>query len=140
MARTNLKAISNEQIIAALLQNGTVKAAAETIGTTPRTIYDRFNDATFRSEYMEAKNDIVRKAVFRINESLGAAVDAVTKIMNDESVNPAVRLQAGQTIMNNAAKFAERLNEDEKRSRTEVYNSERKLKEQAEWDRMFYGS
>lgn len=116
MAKTNTKAISNEEIIAALLQHGTIKDAAAAAGTTPRTIYDRMNDREFRAEYMEAKNDIIRKAVFTINEKLSAAIDAVAEIMTDKDNNPAVRLQAAQTILNNAGKFAERLTHDEYQS------------------------
>lgn len=119
MAKTNTKAISNEEIIAALLQHGTIKDAAAAAGTTPRTIYDRMNDREFRAEYMEAKNDIIRKAVFTINEKLSAAIDAVAEIMTDKDNNPAVRLQAAQTILNNAGKFAERLTHDEYQSRNE---------------------
>lgn len=119
MAKTYTKAISNEEIIAALLQHGTIKDAAAAAGTTPRTIYDRMNDREFRAEYMEAKNDIIRKAVFTINEKLSAAIDAVAEIMTDKDNNPAVRLQAAQTILNNAGKFAERLTHDEYQSRNE---------------------
>ena len=115
----NTRAISNEEIIAALLQHGTVREAAEAAGTTPRTIYDRMKDREFRADYMEAKNDIIRKAVFSINERLSEAIDAVSDIMNDADTNPAVRLQAAQTIINNAAKFAERLTKDERQSRLE---------------------
>lgn len=119
MAKTNTKAISNEQIIAALLQHGTMKEAAAVAGTTPRTIYDRMNDKEFRAEYMEAKNDIIRKAVFSINEKLSAAIDAVSNIMTNPEINPAIRLQAAQTIINNAGKFSDRLSKDEYQSRTE---------------------
>jgi len=119
MAKTNTKAISNEEIIAALLQHGTIKDAAAAAGTTPRTIYDRMNDREFRAEYMEAKNDIIRKAVFTINEKLSAAIDTVAEIMTDKNNNPAIRLQAAQTILNNAGKFAERLTHDEYQSRNE---------------------
>lgn len=119
MAKTNTKAISNEQIIAALLQHGTMKEAAAAAGTTPRTIYDRMNDKEFRAEYMEAKNDIIRKAVFSINEKLSAAIDAVSDIMTNPEINPAIRLQAAQTIINNAGKFSDRLSKDEYQSRTE---------------------
>ena len=119
MAKTNTKAISNEEIIAALLQHGTVKDAAAAAGTTPRTIYDRMNNREFRAEYMEAKNDIIRKAVFTINEKLSAAIDTVADIMTDKDNNPAIRLQAAQTILNNAGKFAERLTHDEYQSRNE---------------------
>ena len=119
MAKTNTKAISNEEIIAALLQHGTIKDAAAAAGTAPRTIYDRMNDRAFRAAYMEAKNDIIRKAVFTINEKLSAAIDAVAEIMTDKDNNPAIRLQAAQTILNNAGKFAERLARDEYQSRNE---------------------
>ena len=115
----NTKAVSNEQIIAALLQHGTVKEAAQATGTTPRTIYDRMNDREFRAAYMAAKNDIIRKAVFTINEKLGAAIETVTEIMTNAEYNPAIRLQAAQTILNNAGKFAERLTRDEYESRNE---------------------
>ena len=116
----NTKAISNEEIIAALLQHGTIREAAEAAGTTPRTIYDRMKDREFRADYMEAKNDIIRKAVYSINAKLSEAIDAVADIMNDADTNPAVRLQAAQTIINNAAKFAERLTKDERQSRLEA--------------------
>ena len=69
---------------------------------------------------MEAKNDIIRKAVYSINAKLSEAIDAVADIMNDADTNPAVRLQAAQTIINNAAKFAERLTKDERQSRLEA--------------------
>ena len=120
-ARQNTKTISNEAIIAALLQHGTIKEAAEAAGTTPRTIYDRMkSDREFRGEYAEAKADIVRKAVFSINSNLSAAIDAIMDIMNDKDANPAVRLQAAQTILNNAEKFSKRLKDDEHHARTEA--------------------
>lgn len=113
----NTKTVSNEQIIAALLQHGTIKAAAEAAGTAPRTIYDRMRDKDFRAEYEDAKTDIIRKAVISMNEKLSAAIDTVCDIMTDESANVAVRLQAAQTVINNAGKFADRLSRQEERSR-----------------------
>lgn len=121
MAKTNTKTVSNEEIIAALIQHGTIKDAAAAAGTTPRTIYDRMKERDFRSEYMEAKSDIVRKAIFTINGKLSAAIDEVAAIMADKEVNPAIRLQAAQTILNNAGKFAERLTREEYQSRAEAH-------------------
>ena len=120
MGKTNTRVLSNEKIISSLLQHGTIKEAAEAAGTTPRTIYDRMNDREFRSQYMEAKNDIIRKAVFTINTQLAAAVDVVADIMNDRETNPAIRLQAAQVLINNAGKFADRLARDEYQSRNEA--------------------
>lgn len=42
-----------------------------------------------------------------------AAVDTVAEIMQDKEANPATRLQAAQTLLNNASKFASRLAGDE---------------------------
>lgn len=119
-AKKNNSAISNEQIIAALLQHGTIKEAAAAAGTAPRTIYDRMNDREFRAEYAAAKNDLIRQAVFSINGKLAQAIEAVADIMTDKEVNPATRLQAAQTILNNAGKFAERLANDETAARREA--------------------
>lgn len=118
----NTRAISDEEIIAALLQNGTVKAAAQAAGTTPRTIYDRMQEREFIAAYNSAKNDIIRQSVFSINSKLSEAIDAVAEIMNDPKVNPATRLQAAQTILNNAGKFSERLTKDETTARNWAQN------------------
>ena len=119
MAGKKESAISNEEIIAALLQSGTIKAAAEKLGITARSIYDRMDEREFRAEYMEAKNDILRKAVYSINDKLSEAIEAITEIMNDPKNNAATRLQAAQTILNHAGRFSERLAREEYQSRSE---------------------
>lgn len=107
------KAISDEQIIAALLDNGTIRAAAQAAGISERTLYDRMNKGEFQALYKAAKADLIRAAVLNINRQLQAAIDAVVEIMQDPDNNAAVRLQAAQTILNNAGKFAQRLQLDE---------------------------
>ncbi len=107
------KTLSDEVIVSALISNGTIKAAAAAVGVTERTIYDRMNGKDFKALYKSAKVDVVRKAIFELNDQIGAAVEAVVSIMGDKDVNPAIRLQAAQTILNNANKFSERLNDDE---------------------------
>ena len=107
------KAISDEQIIAALLDHGTIRAAAQAAGISERTLYDRMNKGEFQALYKAAKADLIRAAVLNINRQLQAAIDAVVEIMQDSDNNAAVRLQAAQTILNNAGKFAQRLQLDE---------------------------
>ena len=107
------KAISDEQIIAALLDHGTIKAAAGAVGISERALYDRMSKGEFQALYKAAKADLIRAAVLNINRQLQAAIDTVSAIMQDEDNNPAIRLQAAQTILNNANKFAQRLQVDE---------------------------
>lgn len=106
-------AITDEQIIAALLASGTIAEAAGKVGLSTRAVYDRMNSKDFKCLYAGAKTDIVRNAVFRINTKLIEAIDTTAEIMTDKNVNAAVRLQAAQTIINNAGKFAERLQHEE---------------------------
>ena len=109
-------AVSDEEITAALLSNGTIVAAAQALGLGQRTIYDRMNTTEFISVYSAAKADILRTALLNLNTRLAAAINTVAAIMDNSENNPATRLQAAQTIINAAAKFTERLEAQETRS------------------------
>lgn len=113
MAKTREQAVSDEQIIAAILNNRTLKAAAAAAGISERALYDRMNDGDFQALYKAAKADLIRAAVFNLNSKLQEAIDTVAEIMADPDNNAAIRLQAAQTILNNAGKFAQRLQADE---------------------------
>lgn len=108
--------VSNEAIIAALLQSGTVKEAATAAGISARTIHDRMKNDEFKIEYAEAKNNVLRRAVNTMSDKLTAAVETVAEIMENPANNPAVRLQAAQTIIGNAAKLSEKLTQDEEQA------------------------
>ena len=107
------KAISDEQIIAALLNSGTIKAAAAAAGVSERTVYDRMANGEFQALYKAAKADLIRAAVLSLNGKVQAAIDTIADVMNNEQNNPATRLQAAQTILSSAGKFAQRLQADE---------------------------
>ena len=107
------KAITDEHIVAALLTNGTIKQAAESVGLSERTIYERMNGGEFQALYKAAKADLIRGAVFSLNGKLQEAINTVADIMANDENNPAVRLQAAQTILNTAGKFMQRLQDSE---------------------------
>ncbi len=114
------KAISDEQLIAALLNHGTIKAAASAAGISERALYDRMNTGDFQVLYKAAKADLIRAAVFSINGKLQEAIDTVAEIMANQENNPAIRLQAAQTILNTACKFTQRLAADEQSTITQA--------------------
>ena len=114
------KAVSDEQLIAALLANGTIKAAAGVVGLSERAVYERMNGGDFKALYKSAKADLIRGAVVNLNNQVQAAIDTVVEIMQDDSNNAAIRLQAAQTILNNAGKFAQRLQADESRTEAQI--------------------
>lgn len=104
-----MAAITNEEIIAALLQHSTVTDAAQAIGISTRTIYDRMQNGEFRAQYREARAEIVREAVDKTNSKLSAAIDTITEIMLDKETPIRFRLQAAQIVIDRAGKLSERL-------------------------------
>lgn len=117
------KAVSDEQIIAALLNCGTIKAAATECKISERSIYDRMNDGEFQALYKSAKADLMRDAVVKINSQIAAAIDTIVEIMANTENSATTRLQAAQTILNNASKYAERLRLDEDRANAQAENN-----------------
>lgn len=114
--KKNQTAVSDEEIIAALLQSGSIAQAAQLTGIGQRTIYDRMGTRDFKAAYSAAKSDIVRAAVLTMNRSLSAAVEVVTGIMNDDTNNAGTRLQAAKMIIENAAKFSDRIAEEDRKT------------------------
>lgn len=105
--------ISDEEILAALLSSGTVREAASAAGLPIRTLYDRMNAPDFQIMYREARADVLREATNNLNKRMQAAVDTIVEIMTDAENNPAIRLQAAQTILKNAITFSARLQSEQ---------------------------
>lgn len=112
---------TNEEIIAALLSCGTVKGAAEMCGISPRTIFSRMAESEFQALFLDARNDVLRKATLEINAKLAEAVNTVASILSDTSVPAAVRLQAAKIIIDGAAKLSDRLTAEEAKAQ-EAHN------------------
>lgn len=109
----NDKTVSNEQIIAALITSGTRKQAAVALGVSERALYNRMNNGDFQAEYKATKADLLRGAVFDMNQHLQAAVQTIVEVMANKDNNPAVRMQAAQLLLSNSAKFEKCLKEAE---------------------------
>ena len=112
--RKNSTAVSDEEIIAALLSSGSIQEAAQAVGIAPRTIYDRMGTRDFRAVYSAAKSDIVRQAVFSMCGNIAAAVNVIIGIMNNEENPAGTRLAAAKLLLDNAGKFTDRLTEADK--------------------------
>lgn len=103
------KTIPDEKIIAALLTTGTIKEAAAAVELSERAIYDRMNTGDFKILYEAARADLLRAAVYELNQHISDAIRTISEIMQDKSTSASIRLQAAQTILNNAGKFSQRL-------------------------------
>lgn len=101
------KRLSNEKIIAALIDKGSIKEAAEFLGCQQRTLYERMKKADFKEMYNEAKKEILKSATAKLQSQLGGAVDTLVNIMNDESVAAQTRVNSAVNIIQYAQKFTE---------------------------------
>lgn len=109
MDKKDPPAVSNEEIITALLASRTKGDAAKAAGLSETTFYKRLQTPECQALYTAAKAELLRLAVGQIRDKLTIAVDTITKIMQDESINAAVRLQAAQTLLNALPKYSEAL-------------------------------
>lgn len=119
------KTIPDEKIIAALLTSGTIRQAAAAAGLSERAIYDRMNTADFQALYRAAKADVIRAAVVELNGQIQAAITTIAEIMQDKNNSASIRLQAAQSILNNAGKFTQQLQLCEVSTRTRPGSDQR---------------
>ena len=106
---------SDEEVLSALMSQGTITAAAQSLGLSERTIFDRMNEPDFRGLYKAARADLLRETVSKLRSQIGAAINVIAEIMQDPEATDSVRLQAAESIMENAARFFKRLDDTEKR-------------------------
>ena len=104
----NQTAVSNEELVAALLTSGSITQAAGKCGISPRALYDRMAQTEFRAAYSCAKSDIIRQAVCSLNSRLTDAFGVIAGIMGDEAQPAAARLQAAKMIIDTAERFIDR--------------------------------
>lgn len=121
-------AITDEKMIKALATCGSVTATAVRLGVAESTIYRRLQDNEFRAKLEIVKGDVLREFKASYLESAERARNAIESMVDNDKINPAVRLQACQTIINTAVKFVELSERAEDRAvKAREYEKEHKL-------------
>ena len=98
---------TDEAIISALIENGSIKAAADRLGCTVRTIYERMKKPGFKNLYAQAKAEILKTATAKLQGNLTGAIDTLAAIMKDEETAKQTRANCAVAILQYAAKFTE---------------------------------
>lgn len=97
----------DERIIAALISNPTVKAAAAACGTSETQIYARLRTPAFKRKYDAARREMLAQCTAYIQGMVSDAITKMRQIMNDPDAAPQVQLNAAETIARNCAKLTE---------------------------------
>ena len=114
--------LTDEAIAAALIKRGTIRAAAEELQCSPRTLYKRMKAPAFQELYKQAKGELLKAAAAKLSNQIAAAVDVLTEVMNDQEAAAQTRVNAAANViqyaqkLTTAADFLERLEELERRA------------------------
>lgn len=95
------------KIISALLSTTTVREAAEAVGVSERTVYNRLKDAEFSKQFAKARREVWKGNVGTLQSLVGKAIQTIAEIMEDEKTPPQVRLNASAEIIRSGIKMTE---------------------------------
>jgi len=104
-------------VIAALLCSGSVLAAAEKVGCSPRTIHRYLNDESFKIAYRQAKSQQLDGALNQMRAALSEAATGLIEIAKDVNATSSARVSAWCAVWNFTMKgneqecIVDRLNE-----------------------------
>lgn len=101
---------NNEQILAALVATGSVRAAAKAVGVSETTIRTRLNDPDFRAEYEKAKSEILTEACDALGARLTLAVDVLCDVLENDATPAAVKVSAASDILRHGLRYIEAAN------------------------------
>ena len=112
-----------EQAVAALLSERTVKAAAAACGVSEVTLWRWLQDPDFRGRYREARRMVVERAIGELQQACGEAVGALKRNLTCGSA--AVEVRSAQVILEQAVKAVELIDLQGRVERLEATLSER---------------
>lgn len=101
------KRLQDEEIIAALIAEGSIKGAAASLKCTTRTLYERMKKPEFKALYSQAKGDILKTATAKLQGNLCGAIDTLTEIMTDKEAPKQTRANCAVSVLQYGAKFTE---------------------------------
>ena len=97
----------DEIIIAALISNPTVAAAATACGVSKTQIHGRLRNAAFKEKYDNARREVLEQSAAYIQGMVSEAIQKMRDVMNDPNASQQVQLNAAEAITRNSLKLTE---------------------------------
>ena len=97
----------DEIVIAALISNPTVRAAAQVCGVCETQIYSRLRTKAFKDKYDAARLEVLQQSTAYIQGVISEAIQKMRDIMNDENASQQVQLNAAEAIIRTSLKLTE---------------------------------
>jgi transposase-like protein len=96
-----------EAAVAALLSHRNIEEAAKAVGIAPNTLLNWMKDREFAAAYRKARAAVVCQAIARLQQTTGAAVTTLQKLMVDSNTPAAIKGQVAKGILTLAIKGVE---------------------------------
>ena len=96
-----------EAAIAALLTHRNIDEAAKAVGVAPNTLLKWMKDREFSAAYREARRAAVGQAIARLQQTTGAAVSTLQKLMVDANTPAAIKGNVARGVLALAIKGVE---------------------------------
>jgi hypothetical protein len=90
---------AQEQALLCLLNEPTVKSAAEKAGVGERTLHRWLDDPAFDAAYRKARRQVFSQAVSLSQKYAALAVNCLGKMINDPSAPHSAKVQASQAML-----------------------------------------
>lgn len=99
--------LTNEAIVAAIIDAGSVTNAAKKLGVSRRTISGRIRSPDCQKLLSDSLRDSVTETASILGTRMTAASAIAFNVMADEKVSPQVRLNAANSILSHGVRFIE---------------------------------
>ena len=96
-----------EQAVAALIEQPTIRDAAQVADIGEATLFRWLQDPSFQSAYRDAKRRVVDQAISRLQRASSEAVETLRTIMNDRGKPASARVMAARTVLEYAVEAIE---------------------------------
>ena len=102
-----MERINDERILAALIANGSIRAAAKSAGVAESTIRNRMADPDFRAEFDKLRGELLQEAAQGLTARLESATATMSEIMEDGKNPASVRVSAADAVLRHALRYVE---------------------------------
>lgn len=99
--------ISDEKVLAALLENGSIRKAAAALGCSAGCVRDRLRDEQFKKSYEDAKGAVLSEAADCMKIRVGLAIDTLSAVMENADNPATVRVSAADSLLRHALRYVE---------------------------------
>lgn len=98
---------NDERIIAALIAEKTIPAAAAAVGVHESTIFRRLADDEFHAKYEQRRRAMLDNACKALQAAMTDAVEVLTTVMKEADTSPATRISAARNVLDYGVKLTE---------------------------------